>query len=215
MVALVPRRARTRLLLTLLVGALAEGLVGLRYGRAVALLAGFNAGGLFLMAMTWLIIASSDHQRTRQRAAAEDPGRTLVYALVIASSVAGLLSGTLLARRVHQVAPTEAHELLALCLITVALSWALTHSAFTLRYAHLYYREDGRGRGGVEFAGGEPPTYFDFAYLAFTVGMCFQVSDVTISNAQIRQAVLLHGVISFAYNTAILAFALNLAFAAG
>ena len=66
----------------------------------------------------------------------------------------------------------------------------------------------------MEFPGGAQPDYFDFAYLAFTLGMCFQVSDATISSPQIRRAALLHAMISFAYNTAILAFALNLAFGA-
>src|SRR5437016_2847003 len=69
-----------------------------------------------------------------------------------------------------------------------------------------------RGVGGVNFPGRSAPGYLDFAYLAFTVGMCFQVSDVTVSSPQIRHAVLLHAVLSFVYNTAILAFVLNLVF---
>jgi uncharacterized membrane protein len=101
-----------------------------------------------------------------------------------------------------------------LCIVTVVVSWLVTHTAFTLRYAHLYYREDDEGIGGVEFPGGRPPTYFDFAYFAFTLGMTFQTSDVSISSGAIRRTVLLHSLLSFAYNTAILAFALNLAFGA-
>src|SRR5205085_264873 len=100
------------------------------------------------------------------------------------------------------------------CLLTVALSWAITHTSYTLRYAHLYYREDTEGVGGVELPGGGQPSYFDFAYFAFTVGMCFQVSDVVVTSAQIRRAVLGHAVLSFAYNTVILAFTLNLVFGA-
>ena len=98
-----------------------------------------------------------------------------------------------------------------MCLATVALAWGLTHTSFTLRYAHLYYRED-EGVGGVEFPGQCVPSYFDFAYFAFTIGMCFQTSDVCITSASIRRAVLLHAVISFGYNTAIIAFVLNLVF---
>jgi uncharacterized membrane protein len=64
----------------------------------------------------------------------------------------------------------------------------------------------------VDFPGKHPPTYFDFAYFAFTIGKCFQVSDVCVSSAQIRRAVLLHAVMSFAYNSIILAFVLNLVF---
>ncbi len=92
------------------------------------------------------------------------------------------------------------------------LSWALTHTAFTLRYAHLSPREDAEGVGGIEFPGGGRPCYLDFAYLAFTIGMCFQVSDTTVCSRQIRSTVLLHAALSFFYNTAILAFVLNLVF---
>jgi uncharacterized membrane protein len=74
----------------------------------------------------------------------------------------------------------------------------------------LYYRDDGDGEGGLEFPGREAPAYFDFAYFAFTVGMCFQVSDVTVSSRNLRRAVLGHALLSFAYNTAIIAVAINL-----
>jgi uncharacterized membrane protein len=94
----------------------------------------------------------------------------------------------------------------------VVSSWCLTHTVYTLRYAHLYYRDDATGEGGLTFPGEDCPNYFDFAYFAFTVGMCFQVSDVVICSAAIRRAVLGHSLLSFAYNTAILALALNLLF---
>ena len=98
--------------------------------------------------------------------------------------------------------------------MTVALAWAIGHTAFTFRYAHLFYREDDEGIGGVTFSGANDPTYFDFAYFAFTIGMCFQVSDASVTSCQIRRAVLVHAVLSFAYNTLILAFVLNLVFGA-
>ncbi len=132
--------------------------------------------------------------------------------LVVLSSAASLLSSTALVRKAKLVAGPRGDALVLLCLATVALSWALTHTAFTLRYAHLYYREDDEGVGGLEMPGGQRPAYFDFAYLAFTVGMCFQVSDVTVASPQIRRALLLHALLSFVYNTAILAFVLNLVF---
>ncbi len=98
----------------------------------------------------------------------------------------------------------------ALCLLAVVFAWLLTHTACTLRYAHLYYRDDREGVGGLTFPGERPPDYLDFAYFAFTVGMCFQVSDVTITSRLIRRAVTGHALLSFAYNTAVLALALNL-----
>jgi uncharacterized membrane protein len=116
-------------------------------------------------------------------------------------------------RRANVLAPRYEAPLVILCLAAVVSAWCLTHTAYTLRYAHLYYRdgnEDGAQDGGLVFPGGKPPDYYDFAYFAFTVGMCFQVSDVSITSSPIRRAVLVHSVLSFAYNTAILALAMNL-----
>jgi uncharacterized membrane protein len=210
---LAPRRALVRLALSLALGAVATLLASRSYGVGVSLLAGWNVAGLALLAMAWLTILGCNAPATHHRAASEDPGRTMVYALVTITSVVSLLSAALLSRTAKTLAPLEARELIVLCLVTVALAWSITHTSFTLRYAHLFYREDREGVGGVQFPGEDRPCYLDFAYLAFTVGMCFQVSDAAVSSAQIRRTVLLHAVISFVYNTVILAFALSLAFA--
>ncbi len=201
-----------------LIGALVFGLGALLYQELnhrsdiLAILAAWDAAGLVLLVLSWINIVSADAAHTHKRAAADDPGRNAVYALVLITSAVSLLSATPLVRASKGLDPGESGLFLALSVATVALSWALTHTAFTLRYAHLYYRIDSEGVGGVEFPGGQAPEYLDFAYLAFTVGMCFQVSDATISSSQIRRTVLLHAVLAFVYNTAILAFVLNLAF---
>jgi len=176
-------------------------------------LVGWDAGSLTLLALAWTAIGTADADATQARAGAEDPGRTLVYVIVLLASGVSLLGATAVVRDAHSLGPQIAHAVTALCLATVALAWAMTHTAFTFRYARLYYRADAEGIGGVELPGKEPPTYFDFAYFAFTIGMCFQVSDVCVTSRQIRRAVLLHAVISFAYNSVILAFVLNLVFA--
>jgi len=186
--------------------------VGLRLSWRLAALASWDAGGLSLLLLAWLTISLCSAKTTRERASGDDPGRTAVYALVLLSAGASLLASTALVRRAKAVAGVEGDAWVALCLANVALCWALTHTAFALRYARLYYREDDEGVGGVEFPGGGAPSYFDFAYLAFTVGMCFQVSDSSVTSPQIRRAVLLHACMSFVYNTAILAFVLNLVF---
>ena len=208
----VPHRAVVRLLVGALAAAMASVVASLHFGGAVAVLTGWDAGGLLMGALSWATIRACDANQTSCRAAAEDPGRTAVYMIVVLTSAVGLFAATVLSRQAKTIAPNESYELIGLCLATVAISWALTHTAFTLRYAHLYYREDDDGVGGLDFPRGLRPTYFDFAYFAFTIGMCFQVSDVIVVTAQMRRAVLLHALISFTYNTAILAFALNLAF---
>lgn len=179
----------------------------------VTVLAGWDTAGLVLLALAWWHIWRLGADETAKRAAGDDPGRTAVYALVLLASGVSLFAATAIAHHADTLV-LDPNVLVLLCLGTVGLSWALTHTSFTMRYAHLYYRDDDEGRGGLDFPGGAQPTYFDFAYFSFTIGMCFQVSDVTISSGQIRRAVLLHALMSFAYSTVILAFALNLTFGA-
>jgi uncharacterized membrane protein len=206
-----PHAALIRILYSTVVG-VAAGCLAWSEGLAFGLLVGWNAAGLVLLTLSWLPIARSSPDATHKRAAAEDPGRTLVYVFVLVASTVSLLAAVVLSRQAKTLPPDVAHRMGMLCLLTVAVSWALLHTAFTLRYGRLYYRADSEGIGGVEFPGKEEPSYFDFAYFAFTIGMCFQTSDVCVTSHQIRRAVLLHAVISFAYNTAILAFVLNLVF---
>ena len=207
-----PRLALGRIALALALGVAAGLLLSLRYPTVLATVGGWDVGGLALLTIAWLIITPSDAAATRKRAATDDPGRTAVYALTLFTSATSLLAATVLVGGASDMTPQASRELIALCLLTVAISWTLTHTAFALRYAHLYYREDPKGAGGVDFPGGALPSYSDFAYLAFTVGMTFQVSDTDVSSAQIRRTILMHAVISFAYNTAILTFVLNLVF---
>jgi uncharacterized membrane protein len=207
-----PRRALTRVAVSIASGLAAYAAFAARLQAPVAGLIGWDMAGLVLLALAWSTIATADASATRDRAAGEDPGRTLVYAIVVITSSASLLAATILVRSAHALPGGLAHAVAALCLTAVALAWALTHTAFVYRYAHLYYREDVEGVGGVTLPGDQPPSYLDFAYFAFTIGMCFQVSDVCVTSPQIRRAVLLHAVISFAYNSVILAFVLNLVF---
>lgn len=209
-----PRRALGRLSIAVVVGVLASEVLSTRFSVTVQLLGALDAGGLAMLAIAWSAITGADAARTRARAGAEDPGRRTVYVITVFMSVVTLVVATLVSRHVRAVAREGETLLLAfMCLLAVALSWGLTHTSFTFRYAHLYYREDDEGVGGITFAGDEPPSYFDFAYFAFTLGMCFQVSDTTVTSCQIRRTVLAHALLSFAYNTVIMAFVLSLVFA--
>jgi uncharacterized membrane protein len=209
MARMVPR-ALPRIAIGAVVGFGTGALLSLRYSFPIALLGGWNAGGLTLLALAWLVIASADPETTGHRAAAEDPGRTAATVVVLLGSLAALVAVTVLVRRPGATAPREQLELVGLCLSTAMVSWTLTHTVFALRYAHLYYRRDLGAAGGVEFPGGGRPRYLDFAYLAFTVGMTFQVSDTAVARPHIRHTVLLHAVLSFLYTSAILAFIINL-----
>jgi uncharacterized membrane protein len=210
-IRMVPRYVLSRIALATAAGLLVTAAVWGRHSWGISLISGWDAGGLILVALAWIVILAADPDETRKRAAADDPGRTIVYAVVILTSAASLLAAVVVQRQAASVAPRSEALLAGLCIFTVALSWLLTHTTFTLRYAHLFYRDDDNV-GGAEFPGGGMPSYMDFAYFAFTVGMCFQVSDVQVTSPQFRRAVLLHATMSFLYNTAILAFVLNLVF---
>ena len=98
------------------------------------------------------------------------------------------------------------------CLLTVAGSWALVHTIFTLRYAHVYYGlgEDNKPAGGLDFPEEDRPDYLDFAYFSFVIGMTSQVSDVQISSQRLRRLALGHGLVSFVFNLAILGLSINI-----
>lgn len=205
-----PRAAHQRLLWALALGTItwfaAPGLSTVTRG----LLAGDVAGFGLLAIAGWLIVRA-DSDETRRRAAAYDPGRTFVWLAVLVVSAVSLFAATFVLRHAKSLHNGEGHLLFVLAVATAILSWLLTHTAFTLRYAHLYYRGGSDNEGGIEFCGDDKPADLDFAYFAFTIGMCFQVSDATINSRVIRHTALLHALVSFAYNTGILALVINIA----
>ena len=186
-------------------------LIPARLGITVRLLAAWDVGALVMTAFAWMIILSSSPEQTHRHAGTDDPGRRAVSVLVILTSCVSLLATAVIFRQARRYPPDVRWLFVALCILTVAGAWVLTHSAYALRYAHLYYRDDDEGVGGLTFPGDAAPCYLDFAYFAFTIGMCFQVSDISVPSRQIRRAVLGHSMLSFLYNTAILATAINLA----
>ncbi|MET4105610.1 DUF1345 domain-containing protein [Hymenobacter sp. UYP22] len=167
------------------------------------------AGTTLLIA--WAIILTAQAGHIRRIATREDPGRVLSFGFVLTAAVASLLAVVLLLSSMH----TRSAPLLAAHVAVggagVLLAWLLVHTLFTLRYAHLYYTtENGRPEGGLEFPGNEPePDYLDFAYFSFVIGMTAQTADVSISDRVIRRLALVHGLLSFGFNTAVVALAIN------
>ena len=125
--------------------------------------------------------------------------------------MASLLAVVLLLGALQGAAPAVKWLHVVLALLAVLSSWLLVHTVFTLRYAHLYYDGDpGEEAGGLDFPGDtKEPDYLDFAYFAFTIGMTAQTSDVAVSTQPMRLLTLLHGVLSFFFNTAVVALSIN------
>jgi uncharacterized membrane protein len=203
-----PRAARMRLVLATAVGLAAWIMVPVALSVMTRVLLAWDSAGLVLLVFAFLIVTRADSRETRRRAASYDPGRSVVWVIVLAASTFSLFAATVALRQGRAGPSLDGDLHVALCVVTVVISWFVTHSEFTLRYAHLFYR-DGEHEGGVEFPGDEEPDDLDFAYFAFTLAMCFQVSDATISGRSIRRTALGHALLSFAYNTVILALSLN------
>jgi uncharacterized membrane protein len=204
-----PRQARLRLFLALVAGGLAWMLGPSDFTVATRGLIAWDAGAIVMFTLG-LAVTHGHHEATRRRAAARDPGRTVVWLFVLASSGVSVFAATSVVHQAAALPATEGRLLLILCVATVLVSWCLTHTAFTLRYAHLYYRAGCDEEGGLAFPGKAKPDDLDFAYFAFTIGMCFQVSDVTVTNRTVRRTAFAHALISFAYNTVVLALVVNL-----
>jgi uncharacterized membrane protein len=202
-----PERAVGRFVLSLAVGVVTFlVLLPLSVPWGARAMVAWDATAATLLIQTWSRLTACDAATTELRAADDDPGRREVFILAIFSSLFGFFGSTLLLRLAR--ASTSDIWLIP-ALLSVALSWLLTHTEYTLRYAHLFYR--GENNGGLEFPETKSPDDLDFAYYSFTIGMCFQVSDVQISSREIRRATLLHSVLSFAFNTTILALTVNIA----
>ena len=210
-----PRRAAGRLLISTALGVIAFAWLTPSWIEwPVRAIAGWDVTSLALMGFSWTIILRADAKETRRRAGADDPGRHKVFAIALVESLISLFAATVVLRKVKAFHGAEETIWTVVILAAIALSWAVTHTAFTLMYAHLHYRgsrEEGEDTG-LQFCGTDEPSDIDFAYFAFTIGMCFQVSDVVVTATQMRRMVLFHAVLSFVYNTAILALALNVVF---
>lgn len=188
-------------------GAAVAVLLGRFSSLSLALLVGWDTACAIYMSWIWTSILRRDAAETARRATATDPDRAVTDVVLLTAAVASLIAvGVVLVRATHSQGTAELVGV-GLGVASVVLSWAMVHTVFTLRYAHLYYAEPG---GGIDFNESGPPTYGDFAYLAFTIGMTFQVSDTALRSTRIRRAALRHALLSYLFGTGILATTINL-----
>ena len=199
-----------------LAGGLGYGLAPAELPAAGRAVMAWDAFALASLALLWCVLATADAHRTRTVAGRESPGRTVAF-VFMPVALAGSLLAVLLLLRTGMMptlpAPTRCLHV-GLAVGGVGAAWALLHTVFTLRYAHLYYNIGvvGEGQpGGLAFPDNEPrpPTYLDFAYFAFVIGMTAQTADVAITRPHLRRAVLLHGLLSFVFNTAVVALSIS------
>jgi uncharacterized membrane protein len=165
--------------------------------------------------LAWVTILTSHPAEVKLEAHNQDSSRTLIFLFAVAAAFASLFSIVILLRGSAEKSPMNVVYQIILPLFCVISSWWLVHTIFTLRYANFYYSDiEHHNRkqkpGGLAFPEENKPDYLDFTYFSFVIGMTFQVSDVDITSKRIRRLAWLHGVLSFAFNTIIVALTINI-----
>jgi uncharacterized membrane protein len=181
-------------------------------GTVSRLVAAWDAFGVTTLLLLWAAIFTADADRIRAVAATEDLSRTLSSIFVVVAAGASLLGATALLKTTQHLSSEALVQHAALSIVAMGSAWLLVHTVFTLRYAHVYYdaNTDGSDLGGLVFPGNDPePDYLDIAYFAFVIGMTAQTADVSISGRTMRRLSLLHGLISFVFNTTLVALVIS------
>lgn len=201
------RHRQLRLLGMVVFGAAAGAITGVFGAWVYAPAAAWTVAALMYNLWVWLTIAPMDHVRTAAHAQEEDPGRNTSDLLILLAALGSLAAVVLVMVGSKDVAGSGRFLLALLALTCTAMSWLLVHTLFTLRYAEIYYAGQ---PGGISFNQDEPPQYTDIAYMAFSVGMTYQVSDTNITTRTMRSAALRHSLLAFVFGTGILATTINL-----
>ena len=192
-----------RFLIAAIAGIVLGGAVGWWSGWRYGLLTGWMVGAATFVGWTWLTVWPLGPEQTAAHAGRDDRGRDILDVLVLAAAVASLGAVAILLIDKADNSALDA----VLSVGSVALAWLSVHTVYLTRYASLYY--DG-APGGIDFNEDDEPQYSDFAYLAFTLGMTFQVSDTDLKTKVIRATALRHALLSFLFVAIILAVTINL-----
>jgi uncharacterized membrane protein len=208
---------RLRLYASLLLGLIVFFVSRKSSSLVVSFMLSWLTFAIFHLVFSWIIIFSFHPREVKVFAEKEDSSVPFIFLFVLSAAFISLFAIIFLL----QAIPNESRHGMSLHILlsfsSVFCSWSLVHTLFTLRYAHLYYLKDiysdlnkKPDAFGLEFPNEKEPDYLDFAYFSFVLGMTFQVSDVVINSRKIRRLALLHGLLSFIYNTVIVAFSINI-----
>jgi uncharacterized membrane protein len=187
-------------------GAVAAALAVIRGASwSVAALFAEDVAALVFLVWVWSTIATADAAATSRLARAEDASRAAAEAVLIGAGAGSLLAVVFTLGQAGHAGPPARGLLTALAIGSVALAWMSVHTVYLLRYARRYYSPP---EGGIDFHG-EAPDYVDFAYLALTIGMTFQISDTDITAKGVRRAALHHALLSYVFGTVIVAITVS------
>ena len=198
-------------------GGVAAGSIAHQAGllTGASFLIGWNAAaGLFVVTTGWLLLTSKEAE-VHARAKLDDENRAVLMSVVLGSVAASFIAIVIALKesKLHAGHGGEPPWVLGLSVSTMALSWLVVQCLYTLHYAHRYFGDrdaDGAPDGGIKFPGDGPATYRDFIYVSVCIGATCQVSDFNIVTAKFRNLVTTHSVISFVFNTMVLALGINI-----
>ena len=182
--------------------------VGLVDAWQAALLFFWVAAAISWVAPVWITVLRLDGEDVGRYATREDPHGATADLLLLSASMAALGAVILGIIKASGAKGGERTLLLAAGIAGIVASWAVVHTVFTLRYAGIFYKGH---RGGVDFNEEDPPVYADFAYVAFTIGMTYQVSDTDLVTKAMRHTALRHALLSYVLGTVIIAATINVA----
>jgi uncharacterized membrane protein len=197
--------AGMRVLISFAAGILAFGIASLLVPWQVATLIGWSVSAAMFVASVWLSVGRMGGAATAEFATLEDDSRTAADLILITASSASLLGVALTLLKASGESGADRAFITAIATLSVILSWGAVHTVFMLRYARLYFANG----GGIEFNDEQSPTYLDFAYVAFTIGMTYQVSDTAVTVKDIRKTAFRHALLSYVFGTGVVAMLIN------
>jgi uncharacterized membrane protein len=204
--------AKQRLAVALVIAIAAYAAVPDSVSWHTRLVASWDGGTLVYLGLAWAIVGRADAKSTRAHALAQDTSGYIIFLFVLGAACASVVAIGFVVATIKGLAfwPKAWH--LALTIAALMSSWLLIQTVFGFHYARRYYRDEkqqDQGSGGLVFPGGADPNYMDFAYYSFVVGMTSQVSDVQVLSPIMRRMTLVHGVLAFIFNIAVLALSIN------
>lgn len=201
--------AHERLLIATAVAVVAYFVVPNEINGAARLTIVWVSYALTVLSLMWTSILLTHPRQLPGLSRLQDSSRTFIFLFVVVAAAASLFAIVALLDTMNHANRTTN---VALAFIAVLCSWTILHTVFAVRYAHLYYGDDPHQKqrpGGLDFPHDDEPDYLDFAYFSFVIGMTSQVSDVAIGSKPMRRAALLHGVLSFVFNTMIISLTIS------
>ncbi len=193
--------------LSVALGVIVGAIAGATISEAIAPLVAWDTIVITYVVTTWLQVLKFSPELVKKHAVREDPSRVVADIILITASVVSLAAVAVLLVAAKQVSGAPQFGLALLGVFSVVASWLMIHTTYALKYAETYYTSP---EGGIDFGYHEPPIYVDFAYLAFTIGMTYQVSDTSLKIREFRSMALKQALLSFMLGTVIIATTINL-----